>query len=167
MGIIIIMELYDFAALTTELGTTWYNEMKNAQGKFTCQSVEHGWKAWNKKVKKSSQWKNASKKKRYAYMMGVFKKLMAFDAKHKCGWKAKWAAYCHKKDMKFSKFVKKVKASDKYNKATKAQRKAFWKKVAWKVAKFLWKSKCHKVNKNWGKRAAFLKAMWKKHHKKK
>merc|ERR1719326_98926 len=145
-------------------GTTWYNELKNTQGKFTCQSVEKGWSAWNKKVKNSPQWKKATKKQRWAYTKGVWKKMLAFDAKHKCGWKAKWAAWCEKKNKKFTKFVKKVVASDKYKKATAAQKKAFWKKVAWKVAKFLWKTKCHKVNKSWAKRAAYLKAAWKKHH---
>merc|ERR1719326_1857222 len=88
------------------------------------------------------------------------------------GW-AKWvkAVKKHPKYLKATKtqrrkFWKKVfmwaikfdKKNPKYLKASKAQRLAFWKKVAKKVAKWNRSKKCHLVSKKWRKlRAAIRK----------
>jgi hypothetical protein len=135
-----------------ELDTT---ELKR---RMTCKSVTRGWAKWVKAVKRHPKYLKATKTQRRKFWKKVFKWAIKFDRKNHCGWVKAWRAYCKKAHAKLAKFIRKAKRHPKYLRATKAQRRNFWRKVAKKVARWNHKKKCHMVSRKWKK---IMKKVWK------
>ena len=149
-------EVFNFAGLEKEIMVNADVEVAELdttelRAKMTCASVKRGWAKWVKAVKKSRKYRTASKAQKRKFWAGVFKWAIKFDRTHKCGWVAAWKKYCKKAAYKLAKFIKKAKKHPKYLRATKGQRRNFWRKVAKKVLRWNNKKRCHWVSKKWAK----------------